>query len=120
MFTEHGLTYDCLRAQSLERLKWSMLCPSAMLPANKTIEPLSEPRGNTLVVENGIPADWRYSYLNQIPILGTILSIFGNILRYNTTLEDNADFMAADLENPDSKHIGHRVSVIDLPKGKKE
>ena len=89
-----------------------------MTPVEKAIKPLSAPRGNSLVFERDIPADWKNSFFHWIPFLGTLMSILGNAPRYNTTLEDNADFMAADLANPDSKFIGHRVSVISLPKAK--
>lgn len=91
-----------------------------MVPVSKTIEPLSAPQGNSLLAETDVPADWQQSYFHNVPILGPYMSILGNVTKYATTLEDNADFIAADLKQTDSQRIGHRVGVVSLPKGKRE
>ena len=39
-----------------------------------------------------------------------------NASRYDTTLEQNADFIAVDLETRDSQWIGTAVGIIDASK----
>ncbi|KAL8890087.1 MAG: hypothetical protein Q9215_002715 [Flavoplaca cf. flavocitrina] len=111
-FTEHTLTYECLSQKPASNLKWSILAPSAMAPANKEIGLLEVPRGNPLVAKNDTVPDWSRTFLSGVPYLGMYADIVVNMLRYNTTLEDCADFMAADLTNEESEHVGHRVGII--------
>lgn len=120
VFIEHGLTYACLSAQPRENLEWSLLCPNVMKPASKAVTLLDEPGENPLTAAADAPPLWQPSYLNSIPVLGTYISLFGNALRYNTILEDCADFMAADLEKKDREFVGHRVGVIEAGKAKNE
>lgn len=54
----------------------------------------------------------------SVPFFGTLFSIFGNAPKYNIMLEDCADFIASDLENPHSEFVGHRVGLRDLGKAK--
>ena len=94
-----------------------------MVPASKTINLLDAPRGNPLKASVDVPADFRKSYLHSIPYLGPLIGILGNLLRYGTSLEDCADFIAADVAKKDTMFVGHRVSVIDpgtSGKGKSE
>jgi len=97
-----------------------MLCPNVMKPANKTIALLDGPQQNPLSAAADVPPMWQASYLNSVPVLGPFISIFGNVLRYNVTLEDCADFIAADLEKADSEFVGHRVGLFDPGKAKTE
>lgn len=100
-----------------------MFCPSQMAPASKTITLLDVPRGNPLNALADVPPGFQNSYLHNIPYLGPFFSIVGNAHKYGTILEDCADFLAADLENKDTKFVGHRVGVIDAGsegKGKTE
>ncbi|KAL8997692.1 MAG: hypothetical protein Q9169_003099 [Polycauliona sp. 2 TL-2023] len=112
VFPEHGLTHECLSQKPASNLQWSLLAPSAMTPANKEIRLLETPRGNPLAARNDTMADWRPTFLSGIPFLGMCADIAVNMLRYNTTLEDCADFMAADLTKEQSEHVGHRVGII--------
>ena len=84
-----------------------------MVPASKTINLLETPRGNTLNASADAPPGFQKPYLHGIPFLGPFISIVINFNRYNTTLEDCADFIAADLERKDTRFIGHRVGIID-------
>ena len=100
-----------------------MFCPSQMVPASKTINLLDAPRGNPLKASVDVPAEFQKSYLHSIPYVGPLIGILGNFPRYGTTLEDCADFMAADVAKKDMMFVGHRVSVIDAGtagKGKTE
>ncbi|KAF6226708.1 hypothetical protein HO173_012375 [Letharia columbiana] len=121
LFTEHNLTYIYLSKQ--KNLQWSMFCPSNMIPASKTVTLLDAPRGNPLNASADVPPGFQNSYFHNIPYLGPIISSVGNAPKYGTTLEDCADFIAADLEKKDTRFVGHRVGVIDAGtagKGKTE
>ena len=84
-----------------------------MVPENKTINLLDAPHGNQLVASADMPTGFQKSYLHGIPYLGPFISLLGNFLKYTTTLEDCADWIAADVEKKDTKFVGHRVSVIN-------
>lgn len=62
------------------------------------------------------PPLWKDSWLKNIPLIGKVLVILINISRYGTTLEQNADFIANDLETLDSPYIGTQVGIIDTSK----
>lgn len=118
MFTEHLRTFAFLQTQPSKNLQWSMLCPSAMLPASKSIEPLTQPRGNPLLAEYDVPPNlWDFG-ISWVPFLGPLITTIGNAWRYNTKLEDCVDFMAADLKSGGKTFIGHRVGIIDTGKMK--
>ena len=60
--------------------------------------------------------------LGKIPLLGPYLAIFANVTRYNTVLEDMADFLAADLEKgtrsggegeEGSEFVGKKVALVE-------
>lgn len=120
MFTEHALTYALLSTKPAENLEWSMLCPSVMEAAEPSAALLAAPRGNSLSAAADMPPNWQDSYFGFIPFLGPMICTMGNFMRYNTKLEDCADFIAADLETGDRKFVGHRVGVIETGKGKVE
>ncbi len=89
-----------------------------MLPASKTIEPLDSPQGNSLIAAKDEPAAFRSFYISWIPFLGPLITTVGNAGRYNTTLEDCADFIAADLKSGENTFVGHRVGIYDGGKRK--
>ena len=120
MFTEHGNTFDLVSSLPSDKVQWSMFCPSVMLPASTDIQPLSQPRGNLLLAKADVPAGLQNLYIDWIPFLGPLMTIMGNAWRYNTTLEDCADFIAGDLTKLNSEFIGHRVGVIDGGKPKQK
>ena len=111
-FPEHSQTVDCISSKPREHLQWSLLAPSLMTPASKEITLLEAPKGNSLAAQNDTPADWRLNFLSGVPVLGVYAEIVLNMLRYNTTLEDCADFLAADLTKGESEHLGHKVGII--------
>ena len=89
-----------------------------MVPASKSIEHLTAPRGNPLIGEADKPASFRDFHISWVPFIGPLVTVFGNASRYNTKLEDCADFMAADLKHGNSPFVGHRVGVYDTGKPK--
>ncbi|KAL8713122.1 MAG: hypothetical protein Q9220_002643 [cf. Caloplaca sp. 1 TL-2023] len=112
-FWEHALTHTHLSGKPSENLQWSLLAPSAMMPAKKEITLLESPQNHPFVAKNDVPPAFSPTFMSGVPFFGPWADIVMNILRYNTTLEDCADFMAADLEKKgNSEHVGHRVGVI--------
>lgn len=100
-----------------------MFCPSYMKPASKTVTLLDASPGNPLDASADVPPGWQNSYFHNIPYLGPLISILGNANKYGLTLEDCADFIAADLEKEETRFVGHRVGIIDartVGKGKSD
>lgn len=89
-----------------------------MLPASKEINLLESPRGNPLVAQNDTMAEFSPSFMTNLPYIGPYADIVKSMTRYNTALEDCADFLAADLAKGESEHVGHRVGIIATVKGK--
>lgn len=54
--------------------------------------------------------------MKHIPFIGKIIIIGMNSSRYETTLEQNADFIASDLSNANSEWQGQAVGVISSSK----
>ena len=119
LFTEHALTWQLLRAVPGDAgVLWSMFCPSAMSAREKVIGEELPEKGNRLVAEKDVPADFRGWGLDWIPFLGPLVTVLGNAARYNTSLEDCADWIAEELERGSGVYVGHRVSVVEVRKEK--
>jgi hypothetical protein len=94
-------------------IAWSLFCAGLLTPRHTppAYPHPEEATANNLVAGADSPPAWA-SPLKGIPIVGTFLNIFANMLGYATPLEDCVDFMAADLEKGlESEWIGKRVSV---------
>lgn len=74
--------------------------------------PTKTPQGN-LVANAWILPLWKDSWIKSIPLIGKFLSIAMNASRYDTTLEQNAEFIASDLDSYESRWTGMTVGVID-------
>ncbi|KAL8790395.1 MAG: hypothetical protein Q9195_006351 [Heterodermia aff. obscurata] len=118
MFAEHVQTFAFLQSKPSENLQWSMLCPATMVPANQNVEALTTPRGNPLLAAKDVPSNFRDFYISWVPFLGPLVTIMGNAPKYNTKLEDCADFIAADLKSGGETFVGHRVGIFDTGKMK--
>ena len=59
---------------------------------------------------------WHDSWIKYIPLIGRTLLCAMNAGRYETTLEQNAEFIASDLESSESRWSGMTVGVIDRSK----
>jgi hypothetical protein len=59
------------------------------------------------------PPLWQDSWIKHIPLVGKTLLCAMNAPRYKTTLEQNAEFIASDLETYESQWSGMTVGVID-------
>lgn len=93
-----------------------MLCPATMTPEFSNVSvPMKSSHGD-LIANAEFPPLWQDSWVKYIPLVGkTILAIM-NAMRYETTLEQNADLIATDLETLESRWSGMRVGVIDRSK----
>jgi hypothetical protein len=54
--------------------------------------------------------------MSYIPVLGRVIVTGMNAPRLQTTLEQNADFIAEDLEREESQWVGKAVGIIDPSK----
>jgi hypothetical protein len=88
-----------------------MFCPNTMVAESAT--PTTTMKGQ-LVASADMPPQWRDSWLKYIPFIGKPLVCAMNAMRYRTTLEQSADFIAKDLESYESQWTGMRVGTIDV------
>lgn len=93
-----------------------MLCPSTMTPESSEIHVPTESSQGKLIANATTPPAWQESWIKYIPLIGNTLWCAMNASRYYTTLEQNADFIASDLETYDSRWSGVTVGVIDASK----
>jgi hypothetical protein len=84
-----------------------------MVPEFSSVSvPARSARGE-LIAGADFPPSWSPSFLKALPLLGPFLECMMNFNRYETTLEQNAELIAADLETTDSPWSGKRVCGID-------
>jgi hypothetical protein len=69
-----------------------------------------------LIANAATPPSWQDSWIKYIPLIGKTLLCAMNARRYETTLEQNAEFIASDLESYESRWSGMTVGVIDESK----
>ena len=93
-----------------------------MTPAKNGIssdEPLATPRPHELSAAANVPPGWQKTFWTKVPLIGIFMDIVWNAMRYGTTLEDCADFIAEDLEKGgQSEVVGCRVGVVERAKDK--
>jgi hypothetical protein len=87
-----------------------MFCPNTMVPESASPTTTSKSK---LVANAESPPLWRDSWMKYIPLIGKTLVVAMNAMRYQTTLEQSAEFIADDLESYESKWVGKRVGTID-------
>ncbi|KAJ9148543.1 hypothetical protein NKR23_g4968 [Pleurostoma richardsiae] len=112
LFPEHRITWAKLNALPRSKLIWSILCPGVMQPRSKTTYPFDTSASEeNLLAAAGIAPEWSAAFLCT-PLVGGYLNIMAQAAAYGTTLEDNADFIAKDLEQgEDSAWIFQKVGV---------
>jgi hypothetical protein len=90
-----------------------MLCPANMVPESSEISvPAKSSRGE-LVANASTPPLWNDSCVKHVPLVGRLIWAVMNFPRYETTLEQNAELIASDLENFESRWSGVAVGIID-------
>ncbi|KAF9737501.1 hypothetical protein PMIN06_003709 [Paraphaeosphaeria minitans] len=113
---DHCKNLALLKSLPPNTLDWSMLCPSNMDPESSNFTVPTKSSHTRLTASAQTPPLWKDSWLKNIPLIGKIIVIAMNMSRYGTTLEQNADFIATDLETLDSQYIGTQVGIIDASK----
>ena len=93
-----------------------MLCPAFMIPESSDVSVPAESSHGRLIANAASPPSWQDSWIKHIPLIGRAIVCAMNFSRYETTLEQNADFIATDLESYESRWIGTTVGVIDASK----
>ena len=93
-----------------------MLCPSTMIPESLDVNVPTKTLHGKLIANATTPPLWQDSWIKYIPLIGKTLLCAMNARRYVTTLEQNADFIASDLESYESRWSGMTVGVIDRSK----
>jgi hypothetical protein len=113
---EHIQTLKMLQSKPVDLIKWSILCPSGMKPAVATpdLKILDGPRKRDFVVKADVPSVWNGSWWRNVPVLGRYVEVMKSLMGNMTTLEENADFLAEDLEGGDQKWEFRRVGVVDM------
>lgn len=113
IFLEHRENIKLLRALPPHSVDWSLLCPSTMTAEKSEVSVPAKSSQGRLTAEASSPPLWKDSWLKHIPFLGKVVLAAMNAPRYETTLEQNAEFIANDLKDRESRWIGVPVGVID-------
>jgi hypothetical protein len=113
IYLEHGKNVQLLKSLPPNTVDWSMLCPSTMTPESSDITvPMTTSHGK-LIANAHTPPLWQNSWVEHVPLIGKIILSGMNAGRYETTLEQNADFIASDLESYESRWSETTVGIID-------
>lgn len=115
VYLTHRQNLALLKSLPSGSVDWSLLCPTDLVPESTDLSvPTKASERQKLVANRTTPPMWKSSWLSYIPIIGKSLVIAMNFSRYETTLEQNAEFIANDLEDGhQSQFIGSTVGVID-------
>ncbi|KAF2829209.1 NAD(P)-binding protein [Ophiobolus disseminans] len=116
IYLEHRQNIKLLKALPPNAIDWSMLCPGTMTPESSDITVPTESSHARLVTNAETPPAWRDSWMKYVPLIGKTLVSAMNAMRYETTLEQNADFIARDLESYESRWSEKTVGMIDPSK----
>jgi hypothetical protein len=84
-----------------------------MTPESSDFRVPTDPLQRSLFAKGGTLPLWKDSWIKYIPLVGKPLLCAINAGRYETTLEQNADFIASDLKNEESEWSGMTVGVIN-------
>ena len=113
IYLEHRQNYRLLKSLPPNAVDWSMLCPSTMIAESSEIKVPTTTSRAKLVANATTPPSWQDSWVKHIPLIGKVIWCAMNASRYETTLEQNADFIAEDLETYESRWSGKTVGIID-------
>ncbi|KAF2688983.1 hypothetical protein K458DRAFT_293503 [Lentithecium fluviatile CBS 122367] len=115
IYLEHRQNLRLLKALPPNTIDWSMLCPNTMVPESSSITVPTQSSHKVLIASAGTPPEWKDSWVKYIPLIGRplVCAMNAGSGRYETTLEQNAEFIAGDLESVESRWSGVAVGVID-------
>ncbi|GAM91541.1 hypothetical protein ANO11243_095930 [Dothideomycetidae sp. 11243] len=112
IYLAHREDYHYVSSLPAGAIDWSILCPSVMTPESTDFSVPTKPLSRKLIGNADTPPLWQKPWAASIPLLGSVMAIGTNASRYNTTLEQNADFIARDIASGDRQYIGKRVGTI--------
>lgn len=84
-----------------------------MTPESSEISVPTKTSPGRLIANGTTPPLWKDSWMKYIPLIGKTILCGMNAGRYETTLEQSADFIASDLESYESRWSGMTVGIID-------
>ena len=84
-----------------------------MTPESSVINVPTTTLHGKLMANAATPPSWHDSWIKYIPLIGKTLMCAMNARRYETTLKQNAEFIASDLESYESRWGGITVGVVD-------
>ncbi|KAH8695786.1 hypothetical protein GQ44DRAFT_719278 [Phaeosphaeriaceae sp. PMI808] len=113
IYLEHRQNLGLLKSLPPNAINWSMLCPNTMVAESDDIVVPTQTELPKLTANATTPPLWQDSWTRHVPWIGKRVVSAVNATRYKTTLEQNADFIASDLENGESQWSGVAVGVID-------
>ncbi|KAF2489965.1 NAD(P)-binding protein [Lophium mytilinum] len=113
IYLEHRKNFSLLKSLPPNTVDWSMLCPATMTPESPDVNVPSKSSHGALIANAAYLPLWQDSWVKHVPLLGRVLMCAINAPRYTTTLEQNADFIATDLESFESRWSGTTVGIID-------
>ena len=113
IYLEHGQNLQLLKSLPPNTIDWSLLCPALMTPESSDFNVPTKSSRGALIANAATPPLWPKSWVTYIPLIGKSIEMAMNAGRYETTLEQNAEFIAGDLETYESRWIGTTVGIID-------
>jgi len=113
IYLEHRQNLSLLKSLPPNTVDWSLLCPALLTPESSDLSVPTKASQGALIANAATPPSWQHSWIKFIPFIGRAIEIAMNASRYETTLEQIAEFIASDLESFDSRWIGTTVGVID-------
>ncbi|EXJ85637.1 hypothetical protein A1O1_06003 [Capronia coronata CBS 617.96] len=118
IYREHRQNIHLLKSlpPNTNTVDWSMLCPGTMPPESSEVTVPTKLLHGKLIANATTPPLWQDSWMKHIPLIGKLVVCAMNAPRYETTLEQNADLIATDLESHESPWSGRTVGVIDPSK----
>ena len=116
IYLEHRANFRLLQSLPSDAAAWSMLAPNAMVPETEIKDMVVPTQSSSpaLVAKADTPPNWKDSWMRHIPLFGKCIVTGMNAMRLQTTLEQNADFIARDLvDGEGSQWVGKAVGIID-------
>lgn len=115
-FVQHEATRLTIAPIPTSDLRWSLVCVCRMhstASEQGLLEPWKGPKPHNLLVEETVLPGWQHSWVENIPIVGVALWLFGwQVWRYTAPYEQVADMLAEDLEAGGEKWVGKKVGYI--------
>ncbi|ORY15639.1 hypothetical protein BCR34DRAFT_477749 [Clohesyomyces aquaticus] len=113
IYLAHRQNLRLLQSLRPDALDWSLLCPSDMIPESSDFGVPTKISRARLAANATTPPLWNDSWIRYVPLIGRTVLCAMNAGRYVTTLEQNAEFIASDLESNGGQWSRKTVGVIN-------